>query len=194
MRISAVILAGGAGRRIGGGKPLRPLAGKSLFDHVLDVVKGWDMPYAVSVRDRREAGFAAGLPLLPDEEGEGPIAGVASALRHAQREALDGVLTLPCDTPFLPNDLPRGLAAGLSHGSLAAIARSGGRLHPSCALWRVEAVGALPRYLPKGRSLIGFAEALDAKIANWSIEPYDPFFNVNTEEDLVEAERILRSR
>lgn len=194
MIIGAVIIAGGDGRRIGGNKPVRRLAGRSLLEHVLAQVRAWNLPCAVAVRDPSQADLAAGLPLLIDREGEGPIAGIASALRHAEALDLDAVLTLPCDTPLLPADLPVRLAAALVLPARAVIARSGGRLHPSCALWSREAAGSLQEYLANGSSLGGFARHVDAATVDWPLEPFDPFFNVNNADDLAEAERLLARR
>lgn len=194
MNIEVVILAGGEGRRIGGSKPLKMLAGLRMIDHVISRVRAWGLPAAISVRDSRQDDYSGGLPLLHDDEGAGPIAGVACALRHAAREGRDAVLTLPCDTPFLPDDLPARLAAALVPPARAATARSGGRLHPSCALWSVHAAEHLDSYLLSGRSLTGFAEQLQAAVVDWPSEPWDPFFNVNSEADLVAAERIFKSR
>ena len=193
MRIEAVILAGGEGARMGGDKPSRRLGQGTLLDHVLARAFFWNLPCVLAVRDAEQGMIAPDLPLLLDEGGEGPIAGVAAALRHAERESLDAVLTLPCDTPLLPVDLLGRLRDPVGTGALAAVASSGGRLHPSCALWSVKAATALDDYLIEGRSLKGFAARLDACIVEWPVVPYDPFFNVNSETDLAEAERLLRT-
>jgi molybdopterin-guanine dinucleotide biosynthesis protein A len=117
---------------------------------------------------------------------EGPLGGVAAAL------SLGGdVLTIPCDMPFLPDDLPSRLVSEAA----VTVATSGGRLHPVCALWRAGAAAGLPAYLATGRrSLTGFAEAVGYRAVAWSTVPLDPFFNVNDEADLARAEALLRSR
>jgi molybdopterin-guanine dinucleotide biosynthesis protein A len=173
MRI--VILAGGEGRRIGGGKPGRLLGGQSLLDRALARARSWT-----------DAVLVAGGDLRDDPDVEGPLGGVAAAL------ALGGdVLTIPCDMPFLPDDLPARLASGKA----ATLAASGGHLHPVCALWRAEAAMGLPAYLATGRrSLRGFAEAVGYEAVEWAVAPYDPFFNVNDEADLAQAEALLRNR
>ncbi len=192
MKFGAVVLAGGEGRRIGGDKVHRALAGRMLIDHVLERAVQWRIPLAISVR---EAGVPRGFPLLLDQNGEGPIAGIASALRFARQERLEAVLTLPCDTPFLPGDLLSRLAAAIEPPSLAAVASSGGRLHPSCALWMAGAASDLPPYLEGERSsLRGFAQLLNARTVEWPIEPIDPFFNINTPADLSLAEEMIRRR
>jgi molybdenum cofactor guanylyltransferase len=176
MRI--VILAGGEGRRIGGGKPQRLLGGETLLDRALRRARCWSDDVLVAAR--------AGGDLADDPAIEGPLGGVAAAL------ALGGdVLTIPCDMPFLPDDLPTRLASE----ALATVAASGGQLHPVCALWKAGARAALPAWLATGRrSLTGFAEAVGYRAVEWPTEPFDPFFNVNDEADLARAEALLRSR
>lgn len=176
MRI--VILAGGEGRRIGGGKPLRLLGGRSLIDRALARARTWSDTVLVAAR--------AGGDLADDPAVEGPLGGVAAAL------ALGGeVLTIPCDMPFLPDDLPARLASGKA----ATLAASGGHLHPVCARWTAAAAAGLPAYLATGRrSLRGFAEAVGYEAVEWPAAPCDPFFNINDEDDLARAEALLRSR
>lgn len=176
MRI--VILAGGEGRRIGGGKPGRLLGGQSLIDRALARARRWSGAVLVAARE--------GGDIEDDPEVEGPLGGVAAAL------ALGGdVLTIPCDMPFLPDDLP----ARLVSGKAATVAASGGHLHPVCALWKAGAAAGLPAYLATGRrSLRGFAEAVGYEAVEWPSEPFNPFFNINDEADLARAEALLRSR
>ena len=99
------------------------------------------------------------------------------------------MLTIPCDAPFLPEDLPERLAAALpGHG--AALAASGGRVHPVCGLWRTDALAQLRGYAAEGRrSLIGFAETIGFAAVDW---PEGAFFNVNSPGDLAEAAARLR--
>jgi molybdopterin-guanine dinucleotide biosynthesis protein A len=191
---AVVILAGGEGRRIGGGKPLRRLAGATLIDHALRQATHLSPIVAISVKDRRELGAIADVPLLIDGQGEGPIAGIAAALGFARSQGLDFVLTIPCDTPLLPPDLLSLLSGtlGAEHG--AAVATSGAKLHPSCALWRSRTVDALPAYLASGRSsLKGFAAEVGMVEVEWPDSPFDPFFNVNSLDDLAAGEARIRS-
>ena len=173
MRI--VILAGGEGRRIGGGKPQRMLGGISLLDRALAFARVWSA----------EVLIADGATDVP--EIEGPLGAVAAALALGE-----DLLTIPCDMPFLPDDLPERLDR--THAA-AALAESGGRLHPVCALWRARAADDLAAYAGSGRrSLHGFAEAVGYEAVGWDADPIDPFFNVNDEADLARAEALLKSR
>jgi len=186
-----VILAGGEARRIGGDKPLRTLGNARLIDRALAVARGWSDDVAVSVRSADQLGDPGAPILIDDPALEGPLAGLASALRHARAQTKTEVLTIACDMPFLPADLGPRLGEALA-GEAAALAASGGRLHPVCALWRAAALDALPDYVRTGRrSLHGFAEQIGFTAVAWPAEPFDPFFNINDEQELRAAEARL---
>jgi len=186
------ILAGGEGRRIGGGKALRLLAGSTLIDRALAIARSWSSEVLVMAR-QPIAGLDA--PVLPDESAiAGPLGGLVAALRHARASDADRLLTLPCDMPFLPNDLPDRLGAGVGDAQ-AALAMSGSQVHPVCGLWRLEALDSIDSFLASGRrSLRGFAEAVGCVAIEWACDPIDPFFNVNSADDLAWAEAVLAER
>jgi molybdopterin-guanine dinucleotide biosynthesis protein A len=188
---AAVVLAGGEGRRIGGGKPLRLLGGRTLLDRAVAQARAASDAVAVAVRDPGQTAGVAGVERLADAAWEGPLGGLSAALAFARERGRAAVLTLPCDMPLTPSDLADRLAEALGSQG-AALAASGGRLHPVCGLWRVEALGALPAYAATGRrSLKGFAAEVGFTAVDWPVEPLDPFFNVNTPEDLARAEALL---
>lgn len=190
-QIAAVVLAGGEGRRIGGGKPLRMLGGETLLARALGQAAAFSDRVALAVRDPGQVEAAGGVAVIPDASVEGPLGGLVAALEYARDQGRAAVLTLPCDMPFLPPDLGARLGAALD-GHAAALAASGGRLHPVCGLWRVTALDHMPAYAGSGRrSLWGFAEAVGFTAVDWPVAPADPFFNINTAEDLAEAEARL---
>ena len=170
---------------MGGDKAMRRLGGRTLLDHAVERARRWSDEVAVAVRDKAQVGDP-GIPLLIDPTGmEGPLGGLASALRLRRPM----VLVIPCDTPFLPEDMPERLQTALLDHD-AALAASGGRVHPACGLWRTHTLDKLLDYAASGRrrSLIGFAETIGYATAEW---PEGAFFNVNTPEDLAEAETRL---
>ncbi len=191
-RLPAVILAGGAGRRMGGvDKALLPLAGRPLIRHVIDRLSPQAAPLAINTIDAA-AHAAADLPILPDGPwaGQGPLAGILAALRWAAElhPVPDRVLTVPCDTPFLPPDLVARLAA---RGEGIVRAASRGRGHPVIALWPVGLAPALEAHLarPGPRAVTAWAERFPvATVPFADAGGEDPFRNLNTPEDLSAAE------
>ena len=195
MGLAVVILAGGEGLRIGGGKPLRRIGGRRLIDHALDFAGQLSPHVAVAVRAGARLPGVTAAQIEDAQADWGPLAGLDAALRHAAALEQDRLLTLPCDTPFLPGDLLVRLDGALASTLGASIASSDGRLHPICALWRTEAHGLLADYVATGRrSLLGFAERPGFAAVEWPVGPVDPFFNVNTAQDLERAEELMRSK
>ena len=194
MSLAVVVLAGGEGSRLGGNKPLRELGGRSLIEIAAARASGWSTEVAVAARSCEQLGNSV-LPFLPDAEGlRGPLAGLMAARRFAEQRNCLFLQTIPTDMPFLPADLPEKLRKALS-GQGAAVPESGGSLHPDCALWSVEALGALDAYVGEGRrSLFGIAELIGFATVPWDRAPVDPFFNINSPGDLAEATRIVGQR
>lgn len=192
MSVPVVILAGGDGSRIGGSKPLRMLGGKTLLDRAVAQASRWSDRPILSLRNGGQ--YVSSVEVIDDEPGiDGPLAGLAAALRRAASEGAAMVLTIPVDMPFLPSDLLSQLEAGLEQAN-AAIGASGGELHPVCGLWRSAALDRLAVYLQSGkRSLRGFAAAIGHVAVEWPAVPHDPFFNINNTSDLAAAEERLRA-
>jgi molybdopterin-guanine dinucleotide biosynthesis protein A len=186
--VAVVILAGGEGRRIGGGKPLRTFAGERLIDRAVTLACSWSDRIAVAVRDGSQVG-AVPVNLIRDEDVAGPLGGLLSGLKFAAREGREFVLAIPADMPFLPPDLLDRLGQAIGDHR-CALAASGGQLHPVCSLWRADAIDRAAGYTRAGRrSLKGFAELAGFVAVEWPNEPVDPFFNINTSDDLAEAAR-----
>lgn len=193
MRIFGVILAGGQGRRMGGvDKALLPLGGQSLIARV--AARFEPQVERLAVSGGVAAGVAGrqgplGLPRLVDEVAMGPLSGILAALRWAGGLGAGAVVSVPVDGPFVPGDLvPRLLLAG---GGGVALARSGGRVHPTFALWPVGVAGALAAFLDSGAKarVLDFALSQGAAMADF---PDDgSFVNLNTPEDLAAAEAAL---
>lgn len=184
--MAVVVLAGGQGRRMGGSKPRMPWDQTTLIGRALDLARGYGGDVAVAVREEAQVVGAVEAHLLLDDPGiEGPLAGLASALGFAQKLGAGCVLTLPCDAPQMPADFAVRLQVALAPDFGVAVAHSHGRAHPTCALWRVGVLDALPGYLATGRrSLNGFAEAVGMTAAGWASLGPDPFANANTPAEL----------
>lgn len=185
MRLAGLILAGGAGRRIGAEKALIGLAGQPLVAHVAARMAGQVAWLGVSANGDPARFAPLGLPVLPDlpgEAGQGPMAGVRAGLSWAAGLEADGLLTVATDTPFLPADLAARLAAG---GGLAH-ASSGGRDHYTAAFWPLAEAGRIAALFAAGeRRMRRFLAG--AAAVPFAAQP-DPFANLNTLADLAQAE------
>ena len=190
--VVVAVLAGGAGRRMGGDKPRRRLNGLRLLDHALNKAHALAGPVILVVRDPAQADGFAETIMLDAPDIDGPLAGLLAALVWAADAGFDQVLTLACDMPRVPGDLLSRLQSALTAESGVAVAASGGRLHPVCALWRTTAVPVLRRRADEGRlSLQGLSEAVGRVIVDWPAEDDDAFVNINTIDDLALAEAAL---
>lgn len=117
----------------------------------------------------------------------GPLAGVLCAMRWAAAQGLSHVATVPADVPFIPHDL----IARLSEQGAPSYAYSGGRAHPTCALWPTALYADMLSALRKGQhKMMLWLAAYDAQEVRWDVSP-DPFVNINTPEDLAQAQRQL---
>ncbi|MFC7538088.1 molybdenum cofactor guanylyltransferase [Sphingomonas sp. GCM10030256] len=190
MRLMIVILAGGESRRMGGGKPLRMLGSETLVARALRRACGWSGNVRLALRSPGQVPEPGAPVLLDDPEIGGPLAGLAAAARAAEADGCSHLLSLPCDMPFLPGDLLERLAGSIGDAGVA-VAASGGQPHPVCALWSVEALREIGAYRQEGRrSLKGLAKRVGIIAVAW---PQGAFANVNTPEELAEAERRIES-
>lgn len=193
-----VVLAGGLGRRMGGmDKSLLLLNGRPLLSHGLDRLAPQCDRLVINANGDPSRFAAFGLPVLPDPMPEhlGPLAGILAALEWAasHRPEIEWVLSAPADTPFLPVDLVARLhEARAASRARWACAASGSRMHYAVALWPVDLKDDLRHALMAGtRSIREWAEGYDMGCARWETEPFDPFFNINTPDDLFAASAMV---
>jgi molybdopterin-guanine dinucleotide biosynthesis protein A len=194
-----LLLAGGLARRMGGGdKSLKPLAGRPLLAWVVERARPQVGALVLNANGDpgRFAGF--GLPVAADSVPgfAGPLAGVLAGLEWALANAPDArwVASIATDTPFFPPDLVARLRdAAERENAEIACAASGGRTHPVFALWPVRLAGELRRALvDEGvRKIDAWTARHRVAEVPFPAEPLDPFFNLNTPEDVAEAERTL---
>ncbi len=197
--VVGLLLAGGLSRRMGGGdKNLQTLAGRTILERIIDVIRP-QVGALVLNANGDPARFAQfGLPVAADVVGgyPGPLAGVLTGLEWARDHAPNArwVATVATDSPFVPGDLVARLVAAVEReGADLACARSAGQLHPVFGLWPVALAPALRHaVVDEGvRKVEAWTERHRRAVVDFSTDPVDPFFNANRPEDLEEAERLL---
>jgi len=194
-----LVLAGGRATRMGGGdKALRPFGRTTLLDHVLARMAGQGGAVVLNANGDPARMARFGLPVLPDTvpDHPGPLAGVLAGmewvLAHAPGTA--DLVTVPTDSPFLPTDLvARLIAARDAAGAEIACASSAGRMHPVAGLWPVRLAPLLRHALVEERlyRVNRWAARFALAVAAFPTDPFDPFLNVNTPDDLAAAEAWL---
>lgn len=211
--LCGVILAGGLSRRMGADKASTLLAGRPMLEHIANRLAPQVGQLAVNVNAGREnsnplgehsltlPAIPAPLPIICDRLSgrPGPLAGIAGAMDFAQQASTHShVLIVPIDTPFLPADLAQKLLTELPDRDSLVLARSLGRLHPVIGLWPVGLADVIEEWLlePDNRKLMVFLEDKPVVTVEFApvetrADPLDPFFNVNTPEDLRQAEAYL---
>ena len=194
-----VILAGGLASRMGGGdKPMRDIDGRTILDHVISRFQPQcdDLLLNANGDPKRFAAF--GLPVVADSvaDNPGPLAGVLAGLDWTAKHHPDArwLASVAGDCPFLPRDLvARFHAARTQVDAMLAVAQSGAQRHPVAGLWRVDLREELREALLSGvRKIQRWTDRYPIAVATWATEPVDPFFNVNTSDDLAEAKSLAR--
>jgi molybdenum cofactor guanylyltransferase len=193
-----ILLAGGLARRMGGGdKPMRVIAGHSLLERVIARLRPQCACLVLNANGDPARFARFGLPVIADTilDFPGPLAGILAGLdwAAANRPGVAFVLTAPSDCPFLPRDLVARLhRVRIERNAQIAIAASGGRSHHVIGLWAVTLREELRHALAvEGiRKVENWTARHETVTATWPIKPFDPFFNANTADDLVQAERL----
>jgi len=188
-RITGLILAGGQGRRMGGvDKGLAPLRGRPMVAWVIDRLHPQVHEVIINANQNRDDYAAFGHRVVGDEIGgfAGPLAGLHAGLKVASHPF---VATVPCDSPFLPEDLvQRLLAASLADHADVAVARTGDQPHPVFALVRASVLGHLTRFLEGGgRKIDAWYASLKVVEVPFDDQP-EAFSNINTRDELAAFE------
>ena len=199
-RIAGVILAGGKATRMGGGdKGMREIGGRRLIDHVIERLTPQVSAIVLNANGDPARFAEFDFPVLPDSlpDYPGPLAGVLAALDWAAENGVSHVVSVAADTPFFPLDLVEALnkAAGPEGLALAASPDETGRVQrqPTFGLWPAALRHDLRAALEGGlRKIVLWTDQHQAGQAVFSAA-YDPFFNVNTPEDLAAAEAIAKT-
>lgn len=192
--ITGVILAGGLARRMGRiDKGLILINGKPLIEFIIEAVEPQVDTLIINANRNQEVYGKYGHPVISDSYGDyqGPLAGMSSCMAVAGSEY---ILTVPCDSPFIPPDLGDRLYRQLKkrHADIS-VATNGRRIQPVFALIKVELRDSLLAFLDRGERRMDKWYSEQKMIKTDFSDEKQTFVNINTPEKLSMVEAILES-
>lgn len=190
--VTGLVLAGGRGSRMGGiDKGLADVGGRPMVAHVLDRLSTQVEFMVINANRHRDVYAGFGYPVVADAEGDyaGPLAGFAAGLAAAPTP---WVVTVPCDSPLLPDDLVERLRATQNESAAEIVsAHDGERLQPVFTLLKTDLLGSLEAFLASGqRKIDRWFAGHRAKIADFS-DNKAAFENINRPDDRLRMARQL---
>ncbi len=195
--ILGAILAGGQSKRMGKDKLFLELNNKKLIEHTIDKVKKYLKKVIIITNQDNEFFSKNNLTTVKDcVEGQlGPLVGILTAMKWAKENLnkCSWIATFPCDTPFFPENIIKSfIEESKKKESLILCASSHGRKHNIFGLWSLDLYDRLQNDLinKKIRKVQDWTEKNKIKNLEFKFKDYDPFFNINTEEDLLVAKKL----
>ena len=194
--ILGVILAGGKSKRFGQDKSEVKLGDKTLLEHTLHKIKS-KFSKIIIVSNRK---VLKNYTIIEDcIDGQlGPLVGVLSAMKYIKKNnfSYNWVATFPCDTPFFDiYIIEEFFKVSKLNDSLLYFVKSKEKRHNIFGLWSLKLIEILEKDIIENhyRKVEKWANKIGVKTINVTYDDIDPFFNINTKEDLIEAEKILRN-
>jgi molybdopterin-guanine dinucleotide biosynthesis protein A len=196
-----LVLAGGLARRMGGGdKALIRIGSETILQRALARLTPQVSGIVLNANGDPARFATFGLSVVADSVPDfaGPLAGILAGLDWiaANRPETEWMVSVPGDCPFLPRELVARLhAARITEGKPLACAHSGDWRHPVVGLWRVALREDLRHAITVEdlRKIEVWTARHGVALADWPTEPVDPFFNVNTPEDVDLATQLAAS-
>jgi len=197
--ILGAILAGGQSKRMGKDKIFLELNNKKLIEHTIDKVKKYLKEVIIITNQDNEFFSKNNLTTVKDcIEGQlGPLVGILTAMKWAKENLnkCSWIATFPCDTPFFPESIIKSfIEESEKKESLILCASSHGRKHNIFGLWSLDLYDKLKDDLinKKVRKVQDWTEKNKIKNLEFEFKDYDPFFNINTKEDLEFAKQLSK--
>ena len=194
--ILAVILAGGKSKRFGQEKSQVKLGDKTLLEHSLSKLKSKFDKILIVTNSNTIKDYKTINDCI---EGQlGPLVGVLSAMKWIKKNkfSYNWIATFPCDTPFFNTSIiEEFFKASKLNDNLLYFVKSKEKRHNIFGLWSLKLIEILEKDIIENnyRKVEKWANKIGVKTINVSYDNIDPFFNINTKEDLVEAEKILKN-
>ena len=197
-KILSVVLAGGKSKRFGEDKSQVKLEGKILIDYILSEIIDEFNETLIVANQNINFVQSSKISLIKDfKEGQGPLGGVLSAMKWIKenKKKYSWISTFPVDTPFFTKKVLKSFYKNIKidEGKLFFI-RSKETRHNIFGLWSVDLMDQLESDLLKGyRKVELWANSMGVKTINIEYQNIDPFFNINTKEDLEIALNMMKN-
>jgi molybdopterin-guanine dinucleotide biosynthesis protein A len=195
-KILGVVLAGGKSLRFGEDKSQVKLNNKSLIDHILSEILTEFRELLIVSNNSIEFNKSENISIISDFKNNlGPLGGVLTAMKWIKDNNKDyqWISTFPTDTPFFKNQILKDFhdKINLKNGKLFFI-KSNNTRHNIFGLWSIDLADKLEKDLENGdRKVEDWANKVGVNIIDMQFEKNDPFFNINTKEDLEKAKDIF---
>ena len=195
--LCAVILTGGRSSRMGGGiKSLKKFNNKYIFDRIFENLQTQVDKIIINSNDSENLFVKYNVEVIKDSlEGYlGPLAGIHASFEWLNKNApyINWLVTVPGDTPFIPKNLVKKLLDKVKNTNhKIVLAQSNGKTHPIIGIWHSNLFESLKNSLNSGnRKIMNWASQNSLGYEEFTNSKYDPFFNINCKEDLIEAKEI----
>ena len=192
--ILGVILAGGQSRRMGNkNKLLATINNKSLLEITSNLVKNQLNRVIINSNTQVYSNNKLNFEIVPDEiDGYlGPLSGIFSAMKWSKKNfpECQWIASFPVDSIFFPDNFIDVMTSKIKKETQIVCAKSNGRIHPVFALWSIVLVNALEKALVEDgiRRIDEWTTRYNLEIVNFKFKKLDPFFNINTFDDLEKA-------
>ena len=195
-KILILLLAGGLSRRFGGGiKTFAKINGVTIFEKIISGLKKQGVNIIINANSNHKIFSNSKFPIVADikKNFQGPLAGIYTSMVLVKEKKLDieWILSVPSDTPFLPNNLLDVFVSKINKTKKILIARSNNKIHPVIGIWNINLLKNLEQELKSdNRKIMKWVYKNEYDIVDFPVKFYDPFFNINNKEDIIEAERI----
>ena len=195
--ILGVVLAGGKSKRFGQNKSEVKLGDKTLIEHTLHKIKSKFSKIIIVSNSKILKDYTIIKDCIDGQLG--PLVAVLSAMKWIKKNnfSYNWIATFPCDTPFFNiSIIDEFIKVSKLNNSLLYFIKSKEKRHNIFGLWSLQLIEILEKDIIENnyRKVEKWANKVGVKTINVSYDNLDPFFNINTKEDLIEAEKILNNK
>ena len=194
--ILGTVLAGGKSQRFGEDKSQVKLDGKLLIDHILDEIINEFKEILIVSNNQINFKHSDKISIISDlKKDQGPLGGVLSAMKWVKESNKDykWISTFPVDTPFFKKDILQNFLHEIYlEDSKLFFIKSNNTRHNIFGIWSIDLINQLEKDLLKGeRKVEVWADSIGVNTVNVEYKKPDPFFNINTKEDLKKAKEMM---